>query len=125
MKELNVLYVDDDMINRKLLENILNKSPFISKTYEAKDGMEALQILQENPDINFVLLDVLMPNLDGITTLQFMKNDKRLARIPVIVLSTDDTQKVRAIEAGANDFINKPVKKEELLEKIEKYSSVL
>ena len=125
MKELNVLYVDDDMINRKLLENILRKSPFISKTYEAKDGMEALQILQENPDINFVLLDVLMPRLDGITTLQFMKNDKKLAGIPVIVLSTDDTQKIKALEAGANDFINKPVKKEELLEKIEKYSSVL
>ncbi len=124
MKDLKVLYVDDDIINRKLLENILKKHPHIYQTLEAKDGKEALEILNKNPDVDFVLLDIIMPVLDGIQTLRFMKKDPRFKDIPVIVLSTDDTQKTRAIEAGANDFINKPIKSEELTAKIEKYATL-
>ena len=124
MKDLKVLYVDDDIINRKLLENILKKHPHIYQTLEAKDGKEALEILNKNPDVDFVLLDIIMPVLDGIKTLRFMKKDPRFKNIPVIVLSTDDTQKTRAIEAGANDFINKPIKSEELTAKIEKYATL-
>jgi len=122
MKELKVLYVDDDVINRKLLEKILDHHPEVYEHLEAKDGQEALEVLNKNPDIDFVLLDIIMPRLDGIKTLEFMKKDPRFKDIPVIVLSTDDTQKVKAIEAGANDFIEKPIKEKDLLEKIEKYS---
>ncbi len=122
MKELKVLYVDDDLINRKLLENMLGKNPYIYETLEAKDGQEALEILNKNRDVNFVLLDIIMPRLDGIETLKIMRKDPRFKDIPVVVLSTDDTQKTKAIEAGANDFINKPIKEEDLAEKIEKYS---
>jgi len=122
MKDLKVLYVDDDLINRKLLEKILDKHPQIYEHLEAKDGQEALELLNKNPDIDFVLLDIIMPRLDGIETLKIMKQDPRFKDIPVVTLSTDDTQKIKAIEAGANDFINKPIKEKELLEKIEKYS---
>ena len=122
MKDLKVLYVDDDLINRKLLEKILDKHPQIYEYLEAKDGQEALELLNKNPDIDFVLLDIIMPRLDGIETLKIMKQDPRFKDIPVVTLSTDDTQKIKAIEAGANDFINKPIKEKELLEKIEKYS---
>ncbi len=122
MKELKVLYVDDDLINRKLLENMLGKNPYIYETLEAKDGQEALEILNKNRDVNFVLLDIIMPRLDGIETLKIMRKDPRFQDIPVVVLSTDDTQKTKAIEAGANDFINKPIKEADLAEKIEKYS---
>ncbi len=123
MKEqLKVLYVDDDLINRKLLAKILHKNPAIYEALEAKDGQEALEILNKNRDVNFVLLDIIMPRLDGIATLEAMRKDPRFKDIPVVVLSTDDTQKTRAIEAGANDFINKPIKESDLNEKIEKYS---
>ena len=122
MKELKVLYVDDDLINRKLLGNMLGKNPYIYETIEAKDGQEALEILNKNRDVNFVLLDIIMPRLDGIETLKVMRKDPRFQDIPVVVLSTDDTQKTKAIEAGANDFINKPIKESDLAEKIEKYS---
>ncbi len=122
MKDLKVLYVDDDVINRKLLEKILDRHPEVYEHLEAKDGQEALEILNKNPDIDFVLLDIIMPRLDGIETLKFMKKDPRFKDIPVVVLSTDDTQKTKAIEAGANDFIEKPIKESDLLEKIEKYS---
>jgi len=124
MKELKVLYVDDDHINRMLLGKILDKHPQVYEHLEAKDGQEALEILNKNPDVDFVLLDIIMPRLDGIETLKFMKKDPRFKDIPVIVLSTDDTQKSKAIEAGANDFINKPIREQQLIEKIEKYASL-
>ncbi len=124
MNQLKVLYVDDDIINRKLLENILKKNPKVYETLEAKDGKEALEVLNKNPDVDFVLLDIIMPRLDGIETLKYMKKDPRFSKIPVIVLSTDDTQKSRAIDAGANDFINKPIKERDLNQKIEQLSAL-
>ena len=124
MSDLKVLYVDDDIINRKLLQNILKKNPRIYETLEAKDGKEALEILNKNPDIDFVLLDIIMPKLDGIATLEYMRKDPRFREIPVVVLSTDDTQRTRALEAGANDFINKPIKERELSEKLERFASL-
>lgn len=122
MKQAKVLYVDDDIINRKLLHNMLAKNPQVYEMLEAKDGHEALEILNKNRDVNFVLLDIIMPRLDGIEMLKIMRKDPRFKDIPVVVLSTDDTQKTKAIEAGANDFINKPIKEADLAEKIEKYS---
>ena len=124
MNQLKVLYVDDDIINRKLLKNILKKHPKVYETLEAKDGKEALEVLNKNPDVDFVLLDIIMPRLDGIETLKYMKKDPRFSQIPVIVLSTDDTQKSRAIDAGANDFINKPIKERDLSQKIERFSAL-
>ncbi len=124
MNQLKVLYVDDDIINRKLLKNILKKHPKVYETLEAKDGKEALEVLNKNPDVDFVLLDIIMPRLDGIETLKYMKRDPRFSQIPVIVLSTDDTQKSRAIDAGANDFINKPIKERDLSQKIERFSAL-
>ncbi len=124
MNQLKVLYVDDDIINRKLLKNILKKHPKVYETLEAKDGKEALEVLNKNPDVDFVLLDIIMPRLDGIETLKYMKRDPRFSQIPVIVLSTDDTQKSRAIDAGANDFINKPIKERDLSQKIEQFSAL-
>ncbi len=121
MNQLKILYVDDDIINRKLLETILRKNPKVYETLEAKDGQEALEILNKNPDVDFVLLDILMPRLDGIETLKYMKKDPRFSKIPVIALSTDETQKGKAIDAGANDFINKPIKEQELNQKIDRF----
>ncbi|BCD67666.1 PleD family two-component system response regulator [Nitratiruptor sp. YY09-18] len=125
MKQLKVLYVDDDLINRKLLEHMLAKNPAIYETLAANDGQEALEVLNKNRDIDFVLLDIIMPKLNGIEVLKHMRKDPRFSQIPVIVLSTDDTQKRAALEAGANDFINKPIKKDDLMDKIKKYAEAL
>ncbi len=124
MNQLKVLYVDDDFINRKLLKNILDKNPYIYETLEAQDGQEALELLNKNRDTDFIILDIIMPGLDGLQTLEYLRKDPRFKDIPVIVLSTDDTQKTKAIEAGANDFISKPIKEKELTEKIKKYGSL-
>lgn len=124
MKQLKILVVDDDAITRKLLMTILKQNLKIYEILEAQDGQEALETLNKNRDIDFVLLDIIMPGLDGIEILEYMRKDPRFKNIPVIVLSTDETQKTRAIEAGANDFINKPIYEKELIDKIEKYSSL-
>ncbi|NPA03253.1 MAG: response regulator [Epsilonproteobacteria bacterium] len=124
MKQIKVLYVDDDIVSRKLFETILKKSPYVYETLEAKDGKEALEILNKNGDIDLILLDIIMPRMDGIEMLEFMKKDPRFDNIPVIVLSTDDSQKIKALEIGANDFLSKPIKEEELNAKIAKYLSL-
>ncbi len=124
MKQLKILLVDDDAITRKLLITMLKQNPNVYETLEAQDGQEALEILNKNRDIDFVLLDIIMPGRDGIEVLEYMRKDPRFKNIPVIVLSTDETQKTRAIDAGANDFINKPIAEKELTYKIEKYGSL-
>ncbi|BCD62671.1 MULTISPECIES: response regulator [Nitratiruptor] len=124
MKQLKVLYVDDDIINRMLLQNLLKQNSLIYEAIEAKDGKEALQILNKNRDIDFVLLDIYMPQMNGLQMLEYMRKDPRFKDIPVIILSTDESLKTKALELGANDYMIKPVKEKELKEKIEKFGSL-
>ncbi len=120
MHPLKILVVDDDIINRKLMGAILNKYNNTSKISEATDGQEAISFLREHNDTDLVLLDIIMPVMDGIDVLQIMHADPNLQHIPVIVLTTDETKKSEALNSGANDFIAKPVREQELINKIER-----
>lgn len=124
MRTFDVLAVDDDLINRKLLKSILSKYPFVNQVFEAKDGSEALNILKENNAINLILLDLIMPVLNGIETLKIIHNDPVLKHIPVIVLTTDETKKIDALDSGATDFLIKPVREHALLEKMQRLTHV-
>lgn len=123
MKKLNVLIVDDDFINLKLLEVLLKKNESVDKIFEAKNGVEAIDILKKE-SIDLMLLDILMPVMDGIEVLKIIKSDENLKNIPVIVLSTDETKKIESLDNGANDFINKPIREQILNEKIKTYASI-
>lgn len=123
MKKLNVLIVDDDFINLKLLEVLLKKYESVGKIFEAKNGVEAIDILKKE-SIDLMLLDILMPVMDGIEVLKIIKSDENLKNIPVIVLSTDETKKIESLDNGANDFINKPIREQILNEKIKTYASI-
>ncbi len=125
MNKLKILCVDDDIINRKLLYQILKKNPNIYEMLEANDGKEALEILNKNRDVGLIFLDIYMPQMDGFQMLEYLKKDPRFQHIPVIILSTDNTQKTKAMELGANDYIVKPIREEEIYEKINKYGSLL
>lgn len=119
---LKVLIVDDDFINRKLIQTFLKKNSHVSDILEAENGSDALDKIRKNADINLILLDIVMPIVDGVQFLKIFRADMGNADIPVIVLSTDDTRKSEVFDNGANDFLRKPIKEHDLFEKIERWS---
>lgn len=120
---LKVLIVDDDFINRKLLQTLLKKNPSVTDMIEAENGSDALDKLKKDPDINLILLDIMMPIVDGIEFLKIFRSDMANVHIPVIVLSTDDTRKTEVFDNGANDFLRKPIKEDDLFKKMTQWSS--
>ena len=117
-KNLKVLAVDDDLINMKLIKSMLMKDDRVDEVFEALNGADAIKVLNDNPDIDIVLLDIIMPIMGGIETLQVIRADDRFHNLPIIVLTTDETKKGDSIESGANEFVRKPVKSAELIQKI-------
>jgi len=120
---LKVLVVDDDFINRKLLQTLLKKNPKVTDIIEAENGSDALDKMKKDPGINLILLDIMMPVVDGIEFLKIFRSDMNNAHVPVIVLSTDDTRKTEVYNNGANDFLRKPVMQDNLYEKIDQWSN--
>jgi putative two-component system response regulator len=109
-----VLVVDDDRRNVKLLEGYLNAQGY--EVLKAYGGEEALTLLAGS-DVDLVLLDIMMPGLDGYQVCERIKARDSTRFIPVILITAlDDLKaKVRGIEAGADDFLTKPANREELL----------
>lgn len=102
-----VLIVDDDPLNRKLLAKSLEREHH--EVHVAPGGREGLAALATTP-VDVVLLDILMPDLDGFAVLETMKEDPELRHIPVVMISglEDIGSVVRCIEMGAEDFLPKP-----------------
>ena len=105
-----VLVVDDSRMHRMTLARLLDQLGHT--VLEAEDGRDALDRLAKDHDIDVVLLDLVMPVLDGFETLAAMRADEALARIPVIVVSgLDDLDGiVRCIQMGAVDYLPRPIK---------------
>jgi adenylate cyclase len=103
----NVLIVDDDPLNRRLLAKSLERDG--RRTTQFDNGFAALAAIQADPP-DLILLDVEMPGLDGIEVLERLKADAELRHVPVIMISgiEDSDSIVRCIEAGAEDFLPKP-----------------
>ncbi|MBT5933968.1 response regulator [Sulfurimonas sp.] len=116
--DLIILAVDDDMINLKLLKSMLKKSGFVKEVIEAKNGSDAIGELKGRDDIDLILLDIIMPVMGGIDMLKVVRADDNLRQLPIIILTTDETKKVEALECGANGFLMKPIRKDDLINKI-------
>jgi adenylate cyclase len=104
------LVVDDSSVNRRLLVRRLETLGL--GVFEAENGREALGVLAANPgSIDVVLLDVVMPELDGYETLAAMKADEATKHLPVLIVSSVEEQDsvVRCIELGATDYLTKPI----------------
>jgi DNA-binding NarL/FixJ family response regulator len=112
-----ILIVDDEPFNVDYLEQELDRLGFLTET--AGDGLEALErVAAARPDL--VLLDVMMPRMDGISALRALKQDPDTRLIPVVLMTALNAveDRVRGIEAGADDFLSKPVDDRELLARI-------
>ncbi len=118
-KELTILAVDDDLINLKLLKSMLTKNPNVKEVIEAKNGADAIGFIKSRDDIDLVLLDIIMPIMNGLEVLRVVRSDDNIKQTPIIVLTTDETKKTEALELGANSFLMKPIRSVELTEKIE------
>ena len=111
-----ILIIDD---NSKLLEDALPMYGYEVKA--ASDGLLGLKILDEENDFDLILLDVVMPNLDGWETLKAIRKNEKIAKIPVIMLtSVSETNKqISGLKFGADDYIVKPFILPNLLARIE------
>ncbi len=112
-----ILIVDDNGVNRTLLATILKMAGF--ETAEAQSGEEALaKVVEFLPDL--VLLDIMMPGMDGYEVCAALKADERTAAIPVIFLSalSEAADKIRGLETGGADYVTKPFSKGEVLARV-------
>lgn len=112
MQPNKILVVDDSKLMHKMFEVMLRQYTLV----RAMDGREALERLNEHPDVDLIFLDINMPTMNGLEFLAAVKSDRELAEIPVVVISTvgneEDTQ--RGLEAGAVAYIKKPFQNEQI-----------
>jgi CheY-like chemotaxis protein len=110
-----VLVVDDDVRNLFALTAVFERSKI--NVITAESGREALEILNNDKSIDIVLMDIMMPEMDGYETIQIIRKEQRNKSLPIIAVTAKamigDRQK--CISSGASDYITKPVKTEQLL----------
>ncbi|MBE2198514.1 MAG: response regulator [Anaerolinea sp.] len=113
-----VLIVDDESMTRDLLRMML--TPVGYEICEAEDGEEALQKIEATPP-DIVLLDVMMPNMDGLTLCHHLRGHQATAQLPIIMLSakTNFNSIEEGLNAGANKYLTKPIARKVLLATIQ------
>ncbi|AFQ45998.1 response regulator transcription factor [Desulfosporosinus meridiei] len=117
MASKNILIVDDDPIVLRMLESALSKNGY--HTFKAESGENALRILDALA-IDLVLLDVVLPGMDGLNTLKKIRNHPTYGFVPVLMLTSRDSEidHVIGLELGADDYISKPIRFHELIARI-------
>lgn len=110
-----ILVVDDETRMRKLIGDFLVSSDF--EVIEAVDGEDALKVYGENKDTALIILDVMMPNLDGFETLKIIREE---SKVPVILLTAkgEENDQVKGFKSGADDYVQKPFSPKVLIARI-------
>ena len=111
----SVLVVDDEPMTRDLIRLMLQRAGFIVR--EAADGLDALRRIEIDGLPDVLILDVMMPNMDGLTLCRELRQRADTATIPVIMLSAKTAQSAinEGLEAGATKYLTKPIARQELL----------
>lgn len=115
-QEINILVAEDEEINYMYLEEMVGNEK--TKLFHAWDGEEAIRLFDENPQINLVLMDLKMPNMNGVDATSKIR--EKNTNMPIIALTAyvSDKDRQAALDAGCTDFVTKPVVKDILLERI-------
>ena len=110
-----VLLVDDDMRNIFALVSVLEDREM--KVFIAQNGKEALNLLEQHPNIDIVLMDIMMPEMDGYEAMRKIRSQTRFSQLPIIALTAKAMKgdKIKCIDAGANDYIAKPIDTDKLI----------
>jgi CheY-like chemotaxis protein len=110
-----VLVVDDDVRNIFALSSVLERRGM--KVFTASTGSEAIDLLEKLPDLSIVLMDIMMPEMDGYQTIQRIRQNPRFRKLPIIALTAKAMKgdREKCFEAGASDYLAKPVNTEQLL----------
>ncbi len=116
MDRLKVLVVDDEVRMRKLVKDFLSKKNF--EVYEAENGKKAVDLFFENPDTALVILDVMMPEMDGWQALKIIRSE---SKVPVIMLTakSEEQDELHSFELGVDEFISKPFSPKILTARVE------
>lgn len=115
-KKEKVLVVDDEELNRELLEAILGNQYDVLMACDGEEGL--LKVEQSRPDI--ILLDVMMPRLNGYEVCRRLKGEKETSIIPVVMVTAlrEKEDRIKGLEAGADDFLTKPIDRAEVLARV-------
>ncbi|MCB1141213.1 MAG: diguanylate cyclase [Leptospiraceae bacterium] len=120
-----VIVTDDSQLYRKLLIDLLEMHMFT--VFEAKNGKECLQLLEENPDVKLILTDYNMPEMDGFQLTIHVREKYNRDQLAIVAISSSDTKNIssRFIKIGVNDYIGKPFSKEEFFCRVNMNMDVL
>ena len=105
MEKIKILVVDDESRMRKLIKDFLEREGY--EILEAGDGMQALDVFYENKDVSLIILDVMMPRLDGF---EVCKEVRRTSTVPVVMLTarSEERDELKGFELGVDEYISKP-----------------
>jgi tubulin-specific chaperone A len=115
LKGRKILIVDDDMRNVFALSNVMDLRGI--NVVVGRNGVDGLEKLKQNPDVDLILMDIMMPEMDGYEAMQRIRQDARFNKLPIIALTAKAMKGDRAkcINAGASDYLAKPVDADRLL----------
>ena len=113
--KVNILLVDDDARNIFALSSVLERRGM--RVLTATTGSEAITLMESVPSVAIVLMDIMMPGMDGYETMQMIRANPAFRRLPIIALTAKAMKgdREKCLEAGASDYVAKPVNTEQLL----------
>ena len=116
---MKVLIVDDEDLIRNIIKDYCINEGY--STYEASDGIEAIDVFKKNADIDIIVLDIMMPNMNGVEVLKKLREEK--VNVPVIALTADaiEGQEEKYISEGFDGYLSKPIDKTKLKVILNKY----
>lgn len=116
MDKIKILVVDDESRMRKLVRDFLEREGFL--VLEAEDGLQAMEIFYENKDISLLILDVMMPKMDGW---QVCREVRQTSKIPIIMLTarSEERDELQGFELGVDEYISKPFSPKILVARVE------